>query len=91
MYLHLGGSYTISDKWVIGIFDLDATTEAGSATIDFLKTAERDNRLEAITAELPRSFVVTLDKVYLSPIAAATLRKRLEQATEPEHNNPTGR
>ncbi len=79
MYLHLGKSYTISAKYILGIFDFDAVTDAGSATIDFLENAEKNDQVDVISADLPRSIIVTLDRVYVSPIAASTLLERLRR------------
>ena len=77
MYIHIGGEYTVSDRLIVGIFDFDQTTGEASATIDFLKQAEAEDRVENVSSELPRSFIVTVERVYLSPISAATLRRRL--------------
>lgn len=78
MYVHIGGSYTISDKYIIGIFDFDATTHEDSDTINFLKDAEQNGKVDIISNDLPRSFIVTMDRVYFSPINASTIRKRIE-------------
>lgn len=80
MYIHIGGEYSVSDRLIVGIFDFDETTHAGSETIQFLKSAQERDQIEHISSELPRSFVVTLERVYLSPISAATLRRRLHHA-----------
>jgi hypothetical protein len=77
MYVHIGGEYSVSDKLILGIFDFDATTEVGSETINFLKRAEVQDRIENVSPEIPRSFIVTLERVYLSPISVQTLRHRL--------------
>jgi extracellular matrix regulatory protein B len=77
MYIHIGGEYSVSDKYIIGIFDLDNTTGQPSATIDFLNRKEQADALEVVSPEIPRSFVVTLDRVYVTPISPATLRRRL--------------
>ena len=77
MYVHIGGECSIPDRFLVGVFDLDATTEASLDTRDFLSRAEREGRLDVLSADIPRSFVVTLDRVYLTPVAAATLRRRL--------------
>ena len=82
MYIHIGGTYTLSNKYILGIFDFDGTTANESATIDFLRKAEKENRVDVISPDLPRSFIVTLDRVYYSPIAAATLWKRMEKAAQ---------
>lgn len=79
MFIHIGGEYTLSDKWIVGIFDLDQTTTYGSDTVDFLRKQEDLGRLDIVSPEIPRSFVVTLDRVYLSPISAKTLNSRFDQ------------
>jgi|LSQX01.1.fsa_nt_gb hypothetical protein len=88
VYIHIGGAYSVSDAYIVGIFDFDATTVNRSATVDFLRQAEKDNRVEVISPDLPRSFVVTLDRVYYSPISAATLRRRMtrDHLARQEHN-----
>lgn len=80
MYIHIGGDYTISSHLIIGLFDMDAVTmdPIDNSTMDFLRRAELEHRLESISAEIPRSIVVTLERVYLSPVSTATLRARLE-------------
>lgn len=80
MYVHIGGEYSVSDKFIVGVFDFDGTTGPGSETIRFLKRAEMEDKIEVISQDLPRSFIVTLERVYLSPISAATIRHRLEKA-----------
>lgn len=79
MYIHIGGDYTISDRFILGIFDLDQTTAGTADTVCFLNEAEKSGRIEIVSPELPRSFIVTLDRVYVSPVSAATLRKRLAE------------
>jgi hypothetical protein len=80
MYIHIGGTYAVSDKYILGVFDFDGTTLPGSDTIAYLRKAELEDRVESVSPDLPRSFIVTLDRVYYSPIAAATIRRRMERA-----------
>lgn len=82
MYIHIGGEYTVSDRYIIGIFDFDGTTSEQSETIGFLKHAEEEGRTEMVSPDLPRSFVVTLDRVYITPISAMTLRRRLSRRSK---------
>ena len=82
MYVHIGGEYSVSDKYILGIFDFDGTTGEDSETIRFLRKAEAEGRIEIVSPDLPRSFVVTLDRVYITPISASTLRHRLEKPGE---------
>lgn len=79
MYVHIGGDYTISDRFILGIFDLDQTTAGAADTVHYLNEAERNGRIEIVSPDLPRSFIVTLDRVYVSPVSVATLRKRLAE------------
>ncbi len=81
MFLHLGRDVMTPYNDIIGIFDLDFTTKS-RLTRDFLTRAERENRVEAVTDDLPASFVVCRNgRVYLSQISAATLKKRAESGT----------
>ena len=86
MYIHIGGTYDISDKYILGVFDFDGTTQPGSATIDYLRKAEQNNRVEAVSPDLPRSFVVTLDRVFYSPITAATIWRRMDRSGQAIEN-----
>lgn len=78
MYLHLGQESIVRTKDILGIFDLD-TASLSKHTRDFLTAAEKAGRVINVTAELPKSFIVTLGdqpKVYISQISATTLKKR---------------
>lgn len=88
MYVHIGGDYTISDSYILGIFDLDQTTAGSSDTVRYLNEAEKGGRIEIVSPDLPRSFIVTLDRVYVSPVSVATLRKRL---SAPDNDRFMGR
>lgn len=75
MYLHIGEDTLIKDKEIIGIFDMDTST-VNKATRDYLKKAETEKRVIYVNYDLPKCFVVTDDKVYVSPINTGTLNKR---------------
>lgn len=75
MYLHIGEDTLIKDKEIIGIFDMDTST-VNKATRDYLKKAETDKRVIYVNYDLPKCFVVTDNKVYVSPINTGTLNKR---------------
>ena len=79
MYVHVGGEYSISDRFIIGIFDLDSITPQQKDTVHFLSKAEKDGRIEYISEDIPRSVILTLDRVYISPISVATIRKRISE------------
>lgn len=90
MFLHIGGEYTVSDRLIIGIFDMDATTIAHSDTIAFLRKAEEDGLIENVSPDIPRAFVVTDERVYLTPISAATLKQRLNRPQRIDQEGDTG-
>ena len=91
MYLHLGNNVSVPTDDIIGIFDLDnASTARG--TRDFLRAAEEDGMVVSAGGDLPKSLVVccprgSWQRIYLSPLAPATLSGRLEeiQALFPLH------
>lgn len=76
MYLYLGGETAIKSEKIIGIFDMDTST-VNKATRDYLSKAEKDKRIIYVNYELPKSFVVCDDKIYVCPLNTATLLKRL--------------
>ena len=79
MYLHLGNEVTIRTRDLIGIFDLDITTES-KTTRDFLRRCEENDMVTNVSADLPKSFVLCRYngevQVFVSAISAATLKKR---------------
>lgn len=77
IYLHIGNNYSVDIRDIIGIFDMDNTTVT-SCTKKLLDRAEREKKLFLATYELPKTFIVTAEKVYISQLAASTLRKRIK-------------
>ena len=75
MFIHLGENTVIRDKEIIGIFDMDTST-VNKATRDFLSLAEKSGRTQYVNYDLPKSFILTDNKIYISPINTATLNKR---------------
>lgn len=79
MFLHIGGDKVIPVKSIIAILDIETTT-LSKDTKEFLRTAEDEGFIEAISEDLPRSFIITEEnkksKIYLSPISSVTLQKR---------------
>ncbi len=57
MYLYLGGNRLVRQAEVVGVFDLDTAT-VSRHTRDFLTKAERDGRVETVSYELPKAFVL---------------------------------
>ena len=82
MFLHLGSHISVEISDIIGIFDLD-NVSTSRITRDFLRAAEEDGMIVPVGSELPKSLVVCCPKgswqrVYISPLAPATLQGRLD-------------
>lgn len=75
MYVYLGGDIAVSTKDILGIFDMDTST-VNKATRDYLSNAEKNKKVIYVNYELPKSFIVCKDKIYVCPLNTATLLKR---------------
>ena len=80
MYLSIGNDMAVRDRSIIGIFDLD-NTSTSKRTREFLDKCEKNGEVVPCD-DLPKSFVLTQEygmiKVYLTPLSAATLEKRMK-------------
>ena len=81
MYLHLGKGSIVNDSEIIGVFDLDITSQS-HLTRKYLSAAEKAGQVETACDDLPKSFVVCESggkrRLILSQMAASTLLKRSE-------------
>lgn len=81
MYLYLGNDIVINSKRIVGIFDADNTT-ISKDTRKFLNLSEKNGRIINVSYELPKSFIVCIDRktrekrVYLCQLSPSTLQKR---------------
>ena len=78
MYLHIGEDTVINTKNIIGIFDMDTST-VNKATRDYLSKAEKDKKVIYVNYDLPKSFIVTENNIYVRPLNTNTLLKRTRQ------------
>lgn len=82
MYLHIGKSFTVREKDIIGIFDLDNASK-GKLTGEFLKRAEQDGNIIDSWDEFPKSMVLVCDrgiyKIYLSDLSSTALAGRMNE------------
>lgn len=78
-YIHLGKGSVINTGGIIGVFDLDITSQS-HITRAYLAAAEKNGQVINAADDIPKSFVVTEEngqrRVYLSQLASATLLKR---------------
>lgn len=82
MYLHLGNDIVVRKAEILGIFDLDNSSQS-QLTRKFLSAAEKaGDMINAAGDELPKSFVVCAadrrQRVYLCQLNASTLLRRSE-------------
>ena len=81
MYLHLGKGALARTDEIVGVFDLDITSQS-HLTRRFLAMAEKAGEVESASEDLPKSFVVLAGggrrRLILSPMNTATLLKRSE-------------
>ena len=81
MYLHLGKGRVVNTEEIIGIFDLDITSQS-HITRKYLSMAEKAGQVINASEDIPKSFVVCWDgnecSLYLCQMAAATLLRRAE-------------
>lgn len=76
MYIHIGGEHSISDKFIIGMFDLNNVLPQQSDMLHFLEKGESEGRIEYLGTDLPQTLIVTLDRLYISPLSTRALINR---------------
>lgn len=87
MYLHIGNNVMLPEKHIIGVFDLEITSQS-KRTSEFLRQKRRTRALiiEQACEDIPKSFLVCdhpyhPQLVYLSELSSQTLQKRMEEQT----------
>lgn len=81
MYIHIGGEHSISDKFIIGMFDLNTVLPQQSDMLQFLARGEAEGRIEYLGTDLPQTLIVTLDRLYISPLSTRALIHRTTRAS----------
>lgn len=76
MYIYLGGDSVVKADDIIGVFDMDTST-VNKATRDYLSKAEKEGRTVYVNYDLPKSFIVCENKIYICPLNTATIQKRI--------------
>jgi hypothetical protein len=75
MFIHLGGDTIIRVSEIVAIFDL-ATERTSKISKKFLEQAASAEKIILIDQDEVKSFVLTENKIYYSPISSTTLKKR---------------
>lgn len=73
MYIHIGGDLDIPGKDIIAILDWESVRSVESVEA-FLQQNSKD--VLNLSKKSIKSIVITVDKIYLSPLASGTLKKR---------------
>lgn len=84
MFIHIGDNVSVLSKEIIAILDMEITTTMKDSR-EFLKMCEEEDFIENIMPEeMPKTIVITeqsgRSRVYLSPISAATIKKRFNMS-----------
>ena len=75
MFLHLGGDTVALKKDIIAILDYKKGISAINK--EFMEIARDEGFIETISEEgKEKSYVITSEKIYISPISCSTLKKR---------------
>ena len=84
-YLHLGKGTLVREDEILGIFDLDITSQS-HLTRKFLSMADKAGQVLNAAEDIPKSFVLCgkkeQTKIYLSQMASVTLLKRAEEQAQ---------
>ncbi|MBQ8170886.1 MAG: DUF370 domain-containing protein [Oscillospiraceae bacterium] len=75
MFLFLGGEVTVKEKDIIGIFDIEECS-VSRITADYLNSCQKKGQVVYVSQDMPKSFIVSSDKVYISNISNDTINKR---------------
>lgn len=75
MFLHLGGDITVRSSEIIGVFDIEACS-VSRITVDYLNGCQKNQLIVNISEDMPKSFIVTDSKTYISNVSCQTINRR---------------
>lgn len=73
MFIHIGGEKVVRTKDIIIIINANEINLKKNSS--FLENLENTYQIEKINDQI-KSFIITVDKIYYSPISSLTLNKR---------------
>jgi hypothetical protein len=77
MYIHLGDNFVVPSKDVVMILDRQSSLDSSIVT-EFLK--KQEGKIVQLTNGEAKSVIVTMNKIYFSPLSSSTLKKRAQLA-----------
>ncbi len=75
MYVSLGSDVSILKSEIVGIFDIEKTSVVKSVN-DFLSYCQKSGKIYYVSLDMPKSFVVCRDCVYVTNVGSSTIFKR---------------
>ncbi len=75
MYVFLGNDVSVPADDIIAVLDIEKTTVV-KAVNDFLSNCQKKGKIYYVTLDMPKSFIICRNTVYVSPISTATIKKR---------------
>lgn len=75
MYVSLGSDVDVLKRDIIGIFDIEKTSVVKSVN-EFLSHCQKTGKIYYVSLDMPKSFVVCRDCVYVTNVGAGTIFKR---------------
>lgn len=79
-FLFLGGDVTVKSRGVIGIFDIEECS-VSRVTADFLNKSQKNGAVVNVSDDMPKSFIVCTNGVYISNVSNDTINKRAKEDT----------
>lgn len=75
MFLYLGGDVTVISRDVVGIFDIEECS-VSRTTANYLNMCQKKSQIVNVSEDIPKSFIVTSEKTYISNVSHNIIRKR---------------
>ena len=75
MYIHIGGDVSLPTYKILGIFDIEKSS-VNKDVNDYLMKLQKQGKIYYVSYDMPKSFIVTEDYVYISNVSVFTLKRR---------------
>ena len=75
MYIHIGGDVSLPTYKILGIFGIEKTS-VNKDVNDYLMKLQKQGKIYYVSYDMPKSFIVTGDYVYISNVSVFTLKRR---------------
>jgi len=89
MYVNIGGDISVPAGSVSLIVNLETVLPSNRAVTELIETEDENNRLQYLTEDIPRTFILTDSRSYISSISSGVLQRRLENSLS--NNVKTGK